>query len=77
LPKVPNTGRDSARIAPSFLPKGNACEVNPDVRIYTAETLAEFLKWKPFKVENVLNALSVSREPGAQQEEHPKVLFYF
>jgi hypothetical protein len=53
LPKVETTGRDSARIAPSFMTKGKTGEVNPDVKIYSAHTLHKFLGWSESKIEAV------------------------
>jgi hypothetical protein len=40
---------------------GKVEEVNPDVRIYSAATLATFLGWKEAKVEAILVALAVEK----------------
>jgi hypothetical protein len=56
----------AVRYAPSFITT-QSISGRPEM-LYSAATLAEFLRWSPAKVEGVLNALSIQpREPGAPQ----------
>ena len=60
LPKVTSKEGGAVRFAPSFIATSRlSSSGRPEELVYCAATLAEFLKWKPFKVENVLNALSI------------------
>jgi hypothetical protein len=74
MPKEQNN-RETVRIAPSFVPKSRS-GVNPDVRIYSAATLAKFLGWKESKVEATLNALAVIEKGLADDDQFAGLTAY-
>jgi hypothetical protein len=61
------------RFAPSFTVADADARTSGDAHPYTAETLGEFLGWKPYKVKATLSALALVEEELATDEQFKKL----
>jgi hypothetical protein len=81
LPKP--KGRDGnksgmMRVAPSFIRKADAESISGHQEmLYTAETLAEFLRWPIPKVEAVLSGLAAVEERCGQLPHLRQLIFWY